>query len=231
MKIKNSIGERAQPWQRPAPTGNGSASLQEPSHESEYSGIGPPSGPYQSAVLLTVLVRSWSVSLMFAVQPLSWLLLIFHHSFYHLTLNYPIKFIFCNNKIKSTEFCLFWGYLTSAFLVFVFYLQPLTEILIVSHLAFNKCHDSRVAYLLCHLSAAALPSPLTSRAPHRSYIIPLTTPNQPPEHTDNKTHLLPQAIHPPLTHLFSQSDKCDLRTAVGQEFSPSVWLHSFAPWA
>lgn len=87
------------------------------------------------------------------------------------------------------------------------------------------------AYLFGHLSTAAVPSPVTSLAPRHSYIIPLTKPNQPPEHTDNKTHLLPQAIHPPLTHLFSQSDKCDLRTAVGQECSGHVWLHLPAPGA
>lgn len=62
--------------------------------------------------------------------------------------------------------------------------------------------------LLCpHLSSS---SALIHHSPHKAQ-------RRHREHEDNKTHILPKAIRPPLTYLFSQPDTCDLGAVVGQK--------------
>lgn len=84
-------------------------------------------------------------------------------------------------------------------------------------------------YVRGHLSVAACPlqSPLQLLTTHTS--LPSQSRTNPHEHKDNKTHIRPLAIHPPLTHLLSQSDKGDLRTVVGQECSSHFWQQLPAP--
>lgn len=94
--------------------------------------------------------------------------------------------------------------------------NSLAHKLILSYLTSTKFRP--LQYVFCHLST----STVTSSTLHLPYLIPFTMPPWPPEHMDNETHLLPPAVHPPLTHLFSQYDKCDLRSVVGREQRPGL---------
>lgn len=66
----------------------------------------------------------------------------------------------------------------------------------ISHLAVSTSTLIPMFLYTWSFISGCVPSPVTSPAPHHSYIIPLTKQNQPPEHNDNKTHILPLTIHP-----------------------------------